>query len=76
MGGAWQTLDMTAKRGSAANLDCRHDASLSEVQVIGVGRAPRLTVAAEYIRHLEVRPDHFELGVRSQSADSNVQKFV
>ena len=48
-------LDMTAKRGSAANLDCRHDASLSEVQVIGVGRAPRLTVAAEDIRHLQNR---------------------
>lgn len=67
-------LNMTAKRGSAANLDCRHDASLSEVQVIGVGRAPRLTVAAEDIRHLEVRPDHFELA-SGRSSRLNVQKF-
>jgi hypothetical protein len=42
--------------------------------VIGVGRAPRLTVAAEDIRHLEVRPDHFELA-SGRSSRLNVQKF-
>ncbi len=43
-------LNMTAQRGSATDLDCRHDASLGEVQVTSVGRAPRLTMAAEDIR--------------------------
>jgi hypothetical protein len=41
---------MTTERGSATNLDCRHDASLDEIHVAGIGRAPRLTMAAEDIR--------------------------
>ena len=54
-------LDMTAERGSAANLDRRHDASLGEVHVTGVGCAPSLTMAPEDFRHLELRPDHVGL---------------
>ena len=45
---------MTAKRGGATNLDCRHDASLGQAHVAGVGRAPRLTMAAEDIRDLQL----------------------
>ena len=48
------TLDMTAERGRATNLDRRHDAALSEAYVAGIGRAPRLTVAAEDVRHLKL----------------------
>ena len=40
-------LDMTAERSSAAYLNGRNDASLSEVDVAGVGRAPSLTMAPE-----------------------------
>ena len=47
-------LDMTAERGSATNLDCRHDASLGEAHVAGVGGAPRLTMAAEDVRYLQL----------------------
>ena len=54
-------LDMTAERGGATNLDRRHDAPLGEAHVAGVGRAPRLTMAAEDIRHLELRPNHVGL---------------
>ena len=52
---------MATERGSATDLDCGHDTTLGEVQVTGVGRAPRLTMAAEDIRHLELRPDHVGL---------------
>ena len=45
-------FNMTAKRGSTTDLDRRHDVSLGEVQVTSVGRAPRLTVAAEDIGHI------------------------
>jgi hypothetical protein len=48
-------LDMTTEGGSATNLDCRHDASLGEAHVARVGRALRLTMAAEYIRDLQLR---------------------
>jgi hypothetical protein len=48
-------LDMTAEGGSATNLDRPHDASLVEAHVAGVGHAPRLTMAAEYIRDLQLR---------------------
>ena len=49
------TLDVTAERRRATNLDRRHDAALGEAYVAGIGRAPRLTVAAEDIRHLQLR---------------------
>jgi Tripartite tricarboxylate transporter family receptor len=42
-------VDMTTKRGSAANLDCRHDAPLGEIYVAGIGHAPRLTMATKDI---------------------------
>jgi hypothetical protein len=45
---------MTAERGGATNLDRRHDASLGEAHVARVGHAPRLTVAAEDIRDLQL----------------------
>jgi len=51
-------LDMTAKRSRAANLDRRHDATLGEADVAGIGCAPRLTVAAEDVRHLKFWPGH------------------
>ncbi len=62
------TLDMTAERGSATDLDCRHDTALGEVDVAGVGRAPRLTMAAENLGHLEFRSNH--VGRRSEDAGS------
>jgi hypothetical protein len=51
-------LDMTAERSRPANLDRRHDASLGKADVAGIGRAPRLTVAAEDIRHLQLWLGH------------------
>ena len=54
-------LDMTTERGSAAYLNRRHDTSLGEVDVAGVGCPPGLTMAPEDFRHLEVRPDHVGL---------------
>jgi hypothetical protein len=54
-------LHVAAERGSATNLDCRHDASLGEVDVAGVGRAPRLTMAPEDFRYLQVQPKHARL---------------
>ena len=45
-------LDVAAERGSAANLDRRHDASLGEVDVAFVGCTPRLAMTAEDIRYL------------------------
>ena len=54
-------LDMTTEHGSAADLDCRHNASLGEVDVAGISRAPRLAMTAEDLRYLELRPDHVGL---------------
>ncbi len=54
-------LYMTTECGSATNLDRRHHTSLAEAQVAGVGRTPRLTMASEDIRHLELRPEHVGL---------------
>jgi hypothetical protein len=51
-------LDMTAERSRATNLDRRHDAPLGKADVAGVGRAPRITVAAEDIRHLQLWLGH------------------
>jgi hypothetical protein len=34
-------LDMAAERGSATDLDCRHDLQLSEAHVTGIGISPR-----------------------------------
>jgi hypothetical protein len=46
-------LDMTAERGSATNLDRRHDAPLGKTHVAGVGFTPRRSMAAENIRDLQ-----------------------
>ena len=51
-------LDVAAKRSCAANLDGRHDPSLGETDVAGVCRAPRLAVAAEDVRHLQLGHRH------------------
>src|SRR4029077_8424150 len=51
-------LDMTAERGSAARLNCRHGAELAKAQMTSVPRSPCLTVAAEDVRHLQLRPEH------------------
>jgi hypothetical protein len=42
-----------AKRSRATTLDCRHDASLCEVYVSSVGRAPSLAVTAKNIGYLQ-----------------------
>ncbi len=44
--------DVAAERASAANLNRRHDASLSEVDVTFVGCTPGLAMTAEDIRYL------------------------
>jgi hypothetical protein len=49
------TFDVTAERRRATNLDRRHDAALSEAYMAGIGRTPRATVAAEDVRHLQLR---------------------
>ena len=51
-------LDMTAERRRAADLDRRHDAPLPEAQMSRVRGTPCLTVAAEDIRHLQLRTRH------------------
>ena len=48
-------LDVAAERSRAAYLDRRHDAALGEAYVAGIGRAPPLSMAAENIRHLQLR---------------------
>jgi hypothetical protein len=60
-------LDMTAERGSAARLNCRHGAKLAKAQMTSVPRSPCLTVAAEDVRHLQLRPEH---GGRVKSGES------
>ena len=52
------TLDMTAERRRTASLDCRHDAQLAVAYVAGIGGAPSVPVAAEDIRHLQLRAGH------------------
>src|ERR1019366_8953743 len=42
-------------RRPPTNLDRRHDAALGEAYMAGIGRAPRLTVATEDVRHLQLR---------------------
>jgi len=48
-------LDVAAESRGAANLDCRHHPALCEAKVAGVRSAPRLAVAAEDVRHLQLR---------------------
>ena len=51
-------LDMAAERGGAAELDGPHDAPLHKAEVPLVGGAPGGTVAAEDVRHLQLRSGH------------------
>jgi hypothetical protein len=46
-------LDMTAERGCAADLDGGHDAALIEREPTTLRGTERITVAAEYVRHLQ-----------------------
>jgi hypothetical protein len=55
MSAVFATFDVSAERRRATNLDRRHDAALSEAYMAGIGRAPRLTVATEDVRHLQLR---------------------
>ena len=48
-------LDMTTECGGAADLNCRHNTALGEVDVAFVGCTPCLAMTAEDIRHLQVR---------------------
>ena len=45
--------DMSAERGGAAVLDCRHHLQLAEADMAGIGPAPRRAVAAEDVRDLQ-----------------------
>ena len=49
------TLDVTAERRCATNLNRRHDAALGKAQMASVGHAPCLAVATEDIRHFQLR---------------------
>src|SRR5438105_1408544 len=51
-------LDMTTKLRRAAGLDRRHDTELAMAHMTGVAGAPRLSAAAEDIRHLKLRVGH------------------
>ena len=58
VGAVLAALDMTAERCRATYLNGRHDTALAQAHMPGIGRAPRLPVAAEDIRHLELRARH------------------
>jgi hypothetical protein len=45
-------LDVAAEYSSATNLDCGHHPALGDINMVGVGGAPRLTMAAKNIRQL------------------------
>ena len=51
-------LDVAAQRRGAAELDRAHDAPLREAEVPRVRGAPGGPVAAEDVRHLELRSGH------------------
>ena len=55
MGAVLAALDMTAERDGTARLDRGHDAKLVGADVSDIGVAPRRTVAAEDLRHLQRR---------------------
>src|ERR1700686_1342742 len=58
VGAILAALDMTAERRGAARFDRRHDAKLPGADMPGIGFAPRLAVAAEDIRHLQLWSRH------------------
>jgi hypothetical protein len=49
------SFDVTTERRRATNLDRRHDATLSEAYMASIGRAPRVAVATEDVRHFQLR---------------------
>ena len=51
-------LDMTAKRGGAAEFDRGHDATLRCAQLRVMPRTIGVAIAAEHIRHFRPRPGH------------------
>jgi hypothetical protein len=52
-------LDMSPERRGAAGLDGRHDAALVGQQPTALGGTESITVAAEYVRHLQRGPHRF-----------------
>ena len=61
------TLNVAAEGCGAANLDRRHHATLSEAKVPVVSGTPRLAVAAEDVRYLQLRSWHVRR-VRSEGS--------
>jgi hypothetical protein len=59
MGAIVTPLDVTAERFGATNLYRRHDATLGQAQMSLVGGAPAGALAAEHVRHLQMRPRHW-----------------
>ncbi len=55
MGAVLAALDMAAEHGCATRFDGSHDAQLGVAQMPGIGTAVRLAVAAEDVRHLQLR---------------------
>jgi hypothetical protein len=45
-------LNMSAECSGATNLDRGHHTSLGDIDMVGIGSAPRLTMAKKDIRHL------------------------
>lgn len=58
VGAVLASLDVTAELRRAAGFDCRHDTELTMAHMTRVAGAPRLSVAAEDIRHLQLRVGH------------------
>jgi hypothetical protein len=70
VGAGLALLDMAAERGGTAELDRAHDAPLGEAEMPLVRGAPGGPVAAEDVRHLELRPGH-AAGVMATSCRSD-----
>ena len=58
VGAVLAALNMAAQRGGAADLDGGHDAPLGEAQMRPIDGTPDGAVAAEDIRHFELRTRH------------------
>jgi hypothetical protein len=63
------SLDMTAKRGGTASLDRGHHAQLAMAHMPGIGRTPSIAMAAEDVRHLQLR--HGRMAMAKLSARSS-----
>src|ERR1019366_3449200 len=60
-------LDVTAERSRATSLDGSHHTPLGQTQVADIGGAPRLTMAAEDVCDLQLRPGHVRHCSRRQA---------